>query len=563
MPYDKRQAARDELKNSSLGVVLVLALALISCLMLHSLGHGEPVINSGKTGMIFLAGFALYRFALAAFPSFKPGPTEGLTLLLILVATMVFVWFGFFFAASIAAYEGARAVLGPLHADTLYFAIPFASGALVLQAVLGMHYALVYGLLLALVLGVHFPYEALLDLYALVTSLVACLSLSRCRARSAYLKAGLNTSVFAILFALCAALISPHLSLAEFGVLVLCALVNGILCSVIASGLTPVVESFGGYVTDMRLIEMATLDHPLLKELSVQAPGTWNHSMVMGMMGEAAAEAIGANPVLTRVGAYYHDVGKIKKPLYFVENQGEGKNRHDRLTPSMSALIIRSHVKDGLEFAEKHGLPRAIQDMIPQHHGTNLIEYFYDKAVREARETDENAEVDQTPFLYGGPKPQTREAGILMLADGIEAAARSLEEPDADRLQALIQKLINKIFAAGQLDESQLTLRDLHLIAKAFSRVLGGIYHRRIAYAETNSHEDHEKEEERPVFEIDPLQVSSAAGAPGAGISQAVDTSRSKDSEVGDHGLHKKNQPHPEGTDSTETHSENLKRLGL
>ncbi|MEY4699855.1 MAG: hypothetical protein RL326_42, partial [Pseudomonadota bacterium] len=225
--------------------------------------------------------------------------------------------------------------------------------------------------------------------------------------------------------------------------------------------------------------------HPLLKELSIQAPGTWNHSMVIGMMVESAADAIGANPVVCRVGAYFHDIGKTKKPVYFVENQNPGENRHDKLSPSMSALIIRSHVKDGIELARRHKLPKVIEDMIPQHHGTSVIDYFYDKARKEAEESGRSPEeVDRSLYQYPGPKPQTREAGLLMLADGIEAAARTLSEPSQDRIQGLVQKMLNKVFASGELNECDLTLQDLHCIAKCFTRVLTGIYHQRIAYAE-------------------------------------------------------------------------------
>jgi len=207
--------------------------------------------------------------------------------------------------------------------------------------------------------------------------------------------------------------------------------------------------------------------------------------MVMGMMAEAAADAIGANPTLSRVSAYFHDVGKVKKPLYFVENQERGENRHDKLSPSMSALIIRAHVKDGIELARKHGLPKALEDMIPQHHGTSLIEYFYEKARTDAQEAGQDPDtVDPSHYSYPGPKPQTREAGLLMLADGIEAATRTLSEPTHDRIQGAVQKIVNKVFASGQLDECELTLKDLHGIAKAFTRILTGIYHQRIAYAE-------------------------------------------------------------------------------
>jgi putative nucleotidyltransferase with HDIG domain len=261
--------------------------------------------------------------------------------------------------------------------------------------------------------------------------------------------------------------------------------VSGGLSALLAVAITPIIEYFGEYASDMRLIEMATLDHPLLKELSIQAPGTWNHSMVIGMMVESAAATIGANPVVCRVGAYFHDIGKSKKPLYFVENQSAGENRHDKLSPSMSALIIRAHVKDGIDLARRHRLPKVIEDMIPQHHGTSVIDYFYDKARKEAEELGEDPEnVDRSLYQYPGPRPQTKEAGLLMLADGIEAAARTLTDPSQDRIQGMVQKMLNKVFASGELNECELTLRDLHLIAKSFTRVLTGIYHQRIAYAE-------------------------------------------------------------------------------
>ena len=207
---------------------------------------------------------------------------------------------------------------------------------------------------------------------------------------------------------------------------------GGLFCYLIASGLTPILEHLGNYVTDMRLIEIATLDHPLLNELSIQASGTWNHSMVMGMMGEMASDLVGANPVRVRTGAYFHDIGKIKKTMYFIENQQGEDNPHDKLTPSMSALIIKSHVKEGVEMAQKYKLPSLVIDMIKEHHGTSLIEYFYNKALNDQKDNAE--EVDELLYRYPGPKPQSKEAGILMLADCIEASVRALPEHTKDNI---------------------------------------------------------------------------------------------------------------------------------
>jgi len=439
----------------------------------------------GRIAAVFLTVFAIHRFASVSLATYRPAFKDAWWLSLVLAMTLLLIWAGRIITIGLVNYPGTVRLLGVIQTDALLFALPFATGALLLQAVLGLHYGLVFSAILTIIVGLYFPNASVAAPFVLVTTLVACLSLSRFRSRSAYVRAGMNVSLVAFPMALAASLVSGNLDSMTL-VLSLCgALLSGILCAFIAAGVTPIIEYFGGYVTDMRLIEMATLDHPLLKELSIQAPGTWNHSMVIGMMVEGAAEAIGANPVLSRVSAYFHDIGKIKKPLYFVENQAGDDNRHDRLSPSMSALIIRSHVKEGLELAAKHKLPRPIADMIPQHHGTNRIEFFYDKACKEARENGEDSEeIDENLYRYPGPKPQTREAGLLMLADGIEAAARTLAEPTHDRIQGLVQKLINKVFSSGELDESDLTLRDLHLIAKSFTRVLTGIYHQRIAYAE-------------------------------------------------------------------------------
>lgn len=258
------------------------------------------------------------------------------------------------------------------------------------------------------------------------------------------------------------------------------AVVDGLIVGVLATGLLPVLEHLFDVATDFRLLELANLNQPLLKYLILLAPGTYHHSIVVGTLAEAAAEAIGANPLLCRVGAYYHDIGKMRKPGYYIENQGGAPSRHDKLAPHLSSLVVMSHVRAGVELAEAHALPRAIVDLITQHHGTRLVSFFYQKA-REA--TDPSLEdVPEDAYRYPGPKPQTREAAILMLADAAEAAAHSLEDPTSARIQGLVRHLINTVFADGQLDECDLTLRDLHFIARSFGRVLIGIFHARVDY---------------------------------------------------------------------------------
>jgi putative nucleotidyltransferase with HDIG domain len=226
---------------------------------------------------------------------------------------------------------------------------------------------------------------------------------------------------------------------------------------------------------------LANLNHPALKELIVQAPGTYHHSIIMGSLVESAAEAIGANPLLARSCAYYHDIGKGRNPLYFGENQ-KGENRHDQLAPAMSAVIIKRHVTEGLEMARHYRLPRLVADAIPQHHGTRLVGYFFHKALKEQEGKESPQPIDETIYRYPGPKPQFREAALVMIADAVEASSRSLQDQSTPRLQALVQKLINTIFSEGQLDDCDLTLRDLNLIAQSFVRTLEGIYHARPAY---------------------------------------------------------------------------------
>jgi cyclic-di-AMP phosphodiesterase PgpH len=260
------------------------------------------------------------------------------------------------------------------------------------------------------------------------------------------------------------------------------ALAGGVLNAAFVTGAIPLVELLFHYTTDIKLLELANLNSPVLRDLMIRAPGTYHHSVVVGNLVEAGAEAINANPLLARVAAYYHDVGKISKPQYFIENVRGGDNRHDKLSPSMSALILISHVKEGAELARESRLGQAIIDIIRQSHGTSLITFFYQKA--KVLAGSETQSIDERDFRYPGPKPQTREAGLVLLADCVEAASRTLADPTAARIQGMVQKIINNIFIDGQLDECELTLKNLHEIARSFNRILAGIYHHRIDYPE-------------------------------------------------------------------------------
>ena len=248
------------------------------------------------------------------------------------------------------------------------------------------------------------------------------------------------------------------------------------------TGLLPVVERLFGVQTDLSLLELGDASHPLLRRLAQRAPGTYNHSINVASIAEAAAESIGANGLLVRVGAYFHDIGKMFKPEYFIENQDAGINQHDSLQPAMSTLVIIAHVKDGADLARSHRLPRPIIDFILQHHGTTLVEYFYLEAAKRSEEDPNRESVSDKDFRYPGPKPQTLEAAVLLLADSVESASRTLVDPTPARIQGLVDKIAQKKVADGQFDECGLTFRQLHRIRQSLVKSLTAIYHARVKY---------------------------------------------------------------------------------
>lgn len=255
---------------------------------------------------------------------------------------------------------------------------------------------------------------------------------------------------------------------------------GGLFSSLVTMALIPLFETVFNYTTDVKLLELASLNHPLMKSMIVKAPGTYHHSLVVGSMCEAGAEAIGCNPLLAKVMAYYHDIGKMEHAQYFIENQRPGHNAHDHISPHMSKTVLIAHVKDGAELGYEHKLGPAIVDGILQHHGTTLITYFFNKALEEQDEAIDT--VHEADFRYPGPKPQFKEAALLMLADSIEAAARSLDEPTPGRLTNLVKNIIQSKFLDGQLEDCDLTLSDLSIIEETYRRVIIGIYHQRIDY---------------------------------------------------------------------------------
>ncbi|MFZ0482758.1 MAG: HDIG domain-containing metalloprotein [Desulfobacterales bacterium] len=367
-----------------------------------------------------------------------------------------------------------------ISADSISYGIPLAAGAMTTCLFLGIELAIPIAMLIAIGTAIIFKNRFDIFVYFLLNGLMAAYWMQNCRERKVFIKAGLKLGLLNVILV---TVINVYIGGATFFKLMWdwgFAFSGGVGAGIVTAGIAPLVEIAYDYTTDIKLLELANLDQPILRRLMLEAPGTYHHSVIVGTMVEAAASEIGANPSLAKVCGYFHDIGKIKKPLYFIENQADGINRHDKLAPSMSSLILIAHIKDGVEIAKQNKLGYDIIETIRQSHGTSIISYFYDKAKQLKGENRVNID----DFRYPGPKPQTREAGLVMLADAVEAASRTLSNPTPARILGLVQNIINKIFSDGQLDNCELTLKDLHNIAKSFNKILNGIYHHRIEYPE-------------------------------------------------------------------------------
>ncbi len=368
--------------------------------------------------------------------------------------------------------------------DFYYFLVPVAAGPVIIRMIAVKEPSLVFTLVLSVVGGILLERNFFYSCYVLASCLTATSLAQRIKTRGVIYRAGLITGVVNVLLITCIVANTRNAgSLSrlwdDMHWIFWSGMISGFTMSMIVVSVVPLVEMISGRTSDLRLLELANMNHPLLRDLMVKAPGTYHHSIVIGSLVEAAAEAINANPLLARVMAYYHDVGKMERPLYFIENQGGGYNRHDSLQPHMSAMIIREHVKKGEELGRKFKLPQPIIAAMSEHHGSSTIWYFYNKARSQTEEPDSVLESD---YKYDGHKPQSKETALVMLGDVVEAATRSVADPTPLRLSGVVKNILNKYFAEGQLSECDLTLRDLDLIAKSFMDVLLGIYHARIEY---------------------------------------------------------------------------------
>jgi cyclic-di-AMP phosphodiesterase PgpH len=369
----------------------------------------------------------------------------------------------------------------PFNSATGYkYLAPIAVGAVLITILTDAHAAFVFSAILTVFVGM-FSGNVYLAAYTLMSSAGAIYHLQNCRDRTALVRAGLWIGAVNAATALSLDLLGasePNLYLIVFDSF--CGFASGVFAAMVASILLPLFEWLFEITTNIKLLELSNLNLPLLKQLAERAPGTYHHSIMVGLLAEAAAEAIGGDALFARVACYYHDIGKSVRPTYFIENQTYMDNRHDKLSPKMSSIVLANHVKQGIELARQHKLPPRIVAIIPQHHGTGLMKYFYYKARKAA--DDSNSAALEKEFRYPGPKPETKEAAIIMIADSVEAAARTVHEPTPPKLRNMIDMIIARIRDDGQFDDCDITMRDLRIVAESFVKVLMGIHHHRIAY---------------------------------------------------------------------------------
>lgn len=436
--------------------------------ILQQLGYAKsasPVLVILGLILLIAVLIVLVRgFMLHFTPKIYQDEQKVVLLMLLLVGTLFF--YDLFLSLSLSTVSERSAQVGYL--------LPVAMGTMLITILLDVRLGILSNVILALFAGLYTE-QASFAVVALLGGLTGCLGVSTLGQRS-----DISRTAFAIAVVNATAIIGLGMIQSQsfdvilygvgFGVF------NGLISSIFTMGVLPYLETLFGITTSIRLLELANPNQPLLKRLMTEAPGTYHHCIMVGNLGEAAADAIGANGLQVRLGAYYHDIGKLKRPYFFAENQFSGSNPHDNITPQLSTLIITSHVKDGLEMAREENLPPVVLDMIAQHHGDSMVSYFYYKA----KDLDENAR--ERDFRYENPKPQTKEAAILMMADTVEAAVRSKKDATPGQIEGFIRTLIKGKLNDGQFDECELTFRDLDQIAVAFTRVINGIYHKRVEY---------------------------------------------------------------------------------
>lgn len=408
----------------------------------------------------------------------KPSTRSNVDLLvfaLIALLQILFIKIGIFISLAI------NRAFPSISTDVCYFAIPFAWGAMIIAVLINRNVAMILSLFISFLIAFLFDEKITFPLFCFLGSVATSYHIVSSRQRSAFLRIGVFLGIINIAAIVCINFLAGNL-LNDLFLRLAMGFAGGILTGILVAGITPVFESIFGLITDIRLLELANLNQPLFQKMIIEAPGTYHHSIIVASLVEAAGEAIGANSLLAKVSAYYHDIGKLTKPQYFIENQPNNENRHDKLSPKMSSLVIISHVKDGCELASSVKLGQQIINIIREHHGTSIVSYFYDKAKKDKDIAIRS--LSESDFRYPGPKPQTKESGLVMLGDVIEASSRTLHDPTPARIRSLVRERIERLYTDGQLDECELTLKNLNTIAETFTQILTGIFHHRVDYPE-------------------------------------------------------------------------------
>ena len=466
---------------------------------------------SGVFLTIAFLAIILYQYASNIY---KISKLDILFIAIAVVMQIIFVRVGMFVASAVTE------AFTTLPADVLIYSIPFSAAAMLVSLLLNRNLAFLLSIFISIIITFLFEGKIALFIYSFLGSVVAAYRIVDCRERAAFFKVGLLLGTVNVAAILSLGLIEENIFTMNTLYALLMGFLGGSASGLLVAGLLPLFESLFHYTTDIKLLELANLNQPIFQQMIMEAPGTYHHSIIMASMVETAAESIGANALLAKVSAYYHDIGKIKKPQYFIENQAGGGNKHDKLSPKMSSLVIISHVKDGCELAAKAKLSKEIINIIREHHGTSLVSYFYDKAKKD--KTPSIRALPESDFRYPGPKPQTREAGLVLLGDVMEASARTLSNPTPARIKTLVRERIERALSDGQLDECELTLHDLSKVAESFTMILNGIFHHRIDYPEPVVHELNgtKKENNYAIIDRKPAEKNKGRSAPTAAISE-------------------------------------------
>ncbi len=471
----------------------------------------RKVVNMPLLAALFLFLLLLLSFAFMYLKSYRKEHYPDLNLFVLtlqIAAGFLLLSQGMMSLLRIIA-EGSKSTLLDQPHLTM-FLVPVAAGSLLMTLLVDRHIGVVYTLLFAVLFGILMDFNFGMFLFCMLSCFAGVYAGSKMAQRTAQWKAALFLGVVNVPLAAGVLFADPAWTDYSMKTIVLpmaMAFLAGFpLTVMLVSPFLPLFESIFGVLTEVRLLELSNMNHPLLRQLALEAPGTYNHSLMMANLCEAAANAIGANGLYCRVSCYYHDIGKMLNPLYFVENQTPGQNPHDKLAPRISALIVGAHIKEGIAMARQYKLPQPIIDIIPQHHGTRRISYFLDKALTMV--DPEKETINEADFSYPGPRPKSREAAIIMMADGIEAGSRVLKEPTHHRLKSLVTEIVNRVVSEGQLEECDLTFKDLARVQEAFLMVLMGVFSRRISYPGYTF--DKEQKNEAPRSEA-PQQASNAA----------------------------------------------------